>query len=122
MDFGTGADCGPGLGLRCDALSARGDLTEGAVRLAGPVRFERLALDESVIAVEADYLLEPLLASAVARTPIPGDLVLGSRTTTQIALAWRLIERDSGRTLFERRADEPVLQELPRRAYVEDCD
>ena len=68
----------PGLGLRADALSAQGDLTEGALRLGDPIRFERGALEESVVAVEIDYLLEADLASVARRTPTSGDLVLAA--------------------------------------------
>ena len=68
----------PGLGLRADALSAQGDLTVGVLRLR-PTRFERCALDDALIAVELDYLLEADLASAVARAPSSGDLVVAAR-------------------------------------------
>jgi len=69
---------GPSLALRADALSAQGELTAGALRLR-PLRFERLAPEESVIAVEVDYLLEPDLASMSARLPASGDLLLAAR-------------------------------------------
>src|SRR5579863_1658765 len=68
----------PGIGLRADALSAQGDLSVGVLRLR-PTRFERCALDEAVIAIDLDYLLEPDLASAVARAPRSGDLLVAAR-------------------------------------------
>ena len=68
----------PGIGLRADALSAQGDLTVGVLRLR-PTRFERCALDDAVIAIDLDYLLEADLASAVARAPSSGDLVVAAR-------------------------------------------
>jgi len=67
-----------GIGLRADALSAQGDLTVGVLRLR-PTRFERCALDDAVIAIDLDYLLEADLASAVARVPASGDLVVAAR-------------------------------------------
>ncbi len=74
------ADIGaaPGIGLRADALSAQGDLTVGVLRLR-PTRFERCALDDAMITIDLDYLLEPDLASAVARAPRSGDLVVAAR-------------------------------------------
>jgi hypothetical protein len=68
----------PSLGMRVDALSAQGDLLTGVVRLQ-PMRFERCALDESVAALELDYVLEADLTSLVARTPAPGDLLVAAR-------------------------------------------
>ncbi len=68
---------GAGLGLRVEALSARGDLSEGVLRLgAGPPRFERRALEDTLIALDIDYVLEADLASAAVRALISGDLVV----------------------------------------------
>ncbi|HEY8053629.1 MAG TPA: hypothetical protein VIE42_12600 [Steroidobacteraceae bacterium] len=66
-----------GLGIRADALSRAGDLTEGIVRL-GPagVRFERHELDQNVMAVSVDFVLEPDLASAAVRRIEAGDLII----------------------------------------------
>lgn len=70
---------GAGVGVRADALSARGELTEGVLRLSGgPTRFERAGLAETVIAIEVDYLLEADLASAAVRAPTSGDLIVAS--------------------------------------------
>jgi hypothetical protein len=68
----------PGIGVRADALSAQGDLSVGVLRLR-PTRFERCALDDAMLAIDLDYLLEPDLASAVARVPASGDLVVAAR-------------------------------------------
>lgn len=66
-----------GIAVRADALSRAGDITEGVVRLGGQApRFERHALDDTLIAVEVEYLLEPDLASATARPAHGGDLVI----------------------------------------------
>lgn len=68
---------GAGLGMRADALSARGDLTEGLLRLSGgPVRFERYALDDVLVAIDIEYVLEADLTSIVARAPVSGDLII----------------------------------------------
>ena len=59
-----------GIGVRVEALSARGDLSEGVLRLSGgSPRFERRALNDAVIAIELDYVLEADLASAAAAYP-----------------------------------------------------
>jgi hypothetical protein len=85
---------GAGLAIRADALSRAGDVTEGAVRLAGGApRFESYALDASVIALEVGYLLEPDLQSAAVHPPEPGDLLAaaGGATVSGIVIAgaWR---------------------------------
>lgn len=67
---------GTTLGVRTDALSAQGDLTEGVLRLGAVARFERCGLEESVIAIEIDYLLEADLSSAAQRPLCSGDLVV----------------------------------------------
>jgi hypothetical protein len=43
------------------------------------MRFERCALDESVAALELDYLLEADLTSLIARAPGAGDLLVAAR-------------------------------------------
>jgi hypothetical protein len=72
-----GGTASAGLGIRADALSRAGDLTEGIVRL-GPeqVRFERHELDQNVMAVNVDFVLEPDLASAAVRRIEAGDLMV----------------------------------------------
>jgi hypothetical protein len=66
-----------GIAIRADALSRAGDITEGVVRLGGGApRFERHALDDTLVAIEVEYLLEPDLASASARPARTGDLVV----------------------------------------------
>lgn len=84
---GPAADIG--VGLRADTLSARGDLTEGVLRLSGaPVRFERIGLEDSVIAIEIEFVLEADPASASARAPRSGDLIVSaSRTATGLMVA-----------------------------------
>jgi len=68
---------GAAIGIRADALSRAGDLTEGVVRLgAGQIRFERYGLDQTLMAVEVDYVLEPDLASAAVRAIEAGDLIV----------------------------------------------
>src|ERR1700688_1454575 len=63
-----------GIGMRADSLSRGGDITEGVIRLgSGRVRFERHELDQSVVAIDIEYLLEPDLASAAVRSPAAGD-------------------------------------------------
>ncbi len=65
------------LGVRADALSGAGEISEGIVRL-GPAgaRFERVGLDEVLTEVEIDYELEADLASLAVRVPAAGDLVI----------------------------------------------
>ena len=66
-----------GIGIRADSLSRGGDITEGVIRLGcGRVRFERHQLDQSVVAIDIEYLLEPDLASAAVRSPAAGDLIV----------------------------------------------
>jgi hypothetical protein len=66
-----------GIAMRADALSRAGDITEGVVRLSGDApRFERHALDDTLVAIEVEYLLEPDLASATARLAHSGDLMV----------------------------------------------
>ncbi len=66
-----------GIGIRADSLSRGGDITEGVIRLgSGRVRFERHELDQSVVAIDIEYLLEPDLASAAVRSPAAGDLIV----------------------------------------------
>jgi hypothetical protein len=66
-----------GIAMRADALSRAGDITEGVVRLGGDApRFERHALDDTLVAIEVEYLLEPDFASATARPAHSGDLVV----------------------------------------------
>jgi hypothetical protein len=77
--LGNGADGTPsaGIAIRADALSRAGDITEGVVRLGGgALRFERRALDESLVAIEVEYVLEPDLTSATVRPAQTGDLVV----------------------------------------------
>ena len=70
---------GPGIGMRADALSAAGELTEGVLRLSpGTVRFERCALDAVLVALDVAYLLEADLTSLGARVPDSGDLVVAA--------------------------------------------
>jgi hypothetical protein len=82
-----------GLALRVDALSAKGDPTEGVLRLgAGPVRFERHALDELVVAIDVEYVLQADLDSIATRHLQSGDLVLATQrpaTTLFVATPWR---------------------------------
>lgn len=149
---------GPGIGVRADALSARGDLTEGLVRISGgPTRFERRTLEDAVIAMEIDYLVEADLPGVQLRLPQSGDLVVAAnrpgaamfianlwpgaaglldlasavirpfgptgRTSTQVALSWRLVEREQRtRVLFARPVPEPLMESLPRRAFAEESD
>jgi hypothetical protein len=66
-----------GIGMRADSLSRGGDITEGVIRLAcGRVRFERHELDQSLVAIDIEYLLEPDLGSAAVRSPAAGDLIV----------------------------------------------
>lgn len=66
-----------GIAMRADALSRAGDITEGVVRLGGgPLRFERHGLDETLIAIEVEYVLEPDLTSAAVRPAEAGDLIV----------------------------------------------
>ena len=66
-----------GIGVRVEALSARGDLSEGVLRLSGgSPRFERRALNDTLIALEIDYVLEADLGSAAVRAPSSGDLLV----------------------------------------------
>ncbi len=77
--LGNSADGTPiaGIAIRADALSRAGDITEGVVRLGGGApRFERHALDDTLVAIEVEYLLEPDLASATARPAQAGDLLV----------------------------------------------
>jgi len=68
-----------GVGVRADALSARGDLSEGVLRLSpGAVRFERCALDAVLVAIDIDYLVEADLTSLAARSPDSGDLIVAA--------------------------------------------
>lgn len=68
---------GAAIGIRADALSRTGDVTEGVVRLgARHIRFERHDLDQTVMAVEVEYLLEPYLAGAAVRPVAAGDLIV----------------------------------------------
>ena len=82
-----------GLALRVDALSAQGDPTEGVLRLgAGPVRFERHALDEQVVAIDVEYVLQADLDSIATRRLQSGDLVLAAErpaATLFVAAPWR---------------------------------
>jgi hypothetical protein len=71
------ATASAGIGMRADSLSRGGDITEGVIRLgSGRVRFERHELDQSVVAIDIEYLLEPDLASAAVRSPAAGDLIV----------------------------------------------
>jgi hypothetical protein len=71
------ATAGAGIGMRADSLSRGGDITEGVVRLgSGRVRFERHELDQSLVAIDIEYLLEPDLGSAAVRSPEAGDLIV----------------------------------------------
>src|SRR5579863_6256961 len=66
-----------GVGVRADALSARGELTEGVLRLSpGAVRFERGALDAVLVAMDVSYLIEADLADLGPRAPDSGDLMV----------------------------------------------
>jgi len=68
-----------GIGVRADALSARGDLTEGVLRLSpGAARFERRALDTVLVALDIAYLLEADLTSLAERSPDCGDLIVAA--------------------------------------------
>jgi hypothetical protein len=68
-----------GIGVRADALSARGELTEGVLRLSpGMVRFERCALDTVLVAMDISYLVEADLTSIAARAPDSGDLIIAA--------------------------------------------
>jgi hypothetical protein len=81
-----------GIGIRADALSRSGDITEGVVRLSGGrVRFEPHELDQNVIAVDIDYVLEPDIASAAVRSPAAGDLIVspaGAAAGVLVAGPW----------------------------------
>ncbi len=71
------ATASAGIGIRADALSRGGDITEGVIRLgSGRVRFERHELDQSLVEIDIEYLLEPDLASAAVRSPEAGDLIV----------------------------------------------
>jgi hypothetical protein len=77
--LGNSADgtAAAGIAIRADALSRAGDITEGVVRLGGgALRFERYALDESLVAIDVEYVLEPDLASATVRPARSGDLLV----------------------------------------------
>ena len=79
--LGNSADgsASAGIAIRADALSRAGDITEGVVRLGGDApRFEPRALDDTLVAIEVEYLLEPDLASATARPARSGDLAVSS--------------------------------------------
>jgi hypothetical protein len=68
---------GAGVGVRADTLSARGELTEGVLRLSpGAVRFERCALDAVLVALDISYLVEADLTSLALRAPDSGDLIV----------------------------------------------
>jgi len=68
-----------GLGVRADALSARAELSAGVLRLSGgPVRFEALALETMLAALEIEYLLEADLPGLAMRAPASGDLIVTS--------------------------------------------
>jgi hypothetical protein len=72
-----------GVGVRADALSARGDLSEGVLRLSGgAVRFERRRLEEAVIAIDIEYELQADLTAVLARAPEPGDLIVAPNRPT----------------------------------------
>jgi hypothetical protein len=83
------AAAGHGIGLRADALSARGDLAEGVLRLSGrAARFERHGLEETVMALEIAFVLEADPVNAAARSPRSGDLIVASgRTATGLFVA-----------------------------------
>ncbi len=83
------ASGGAGIGLRVEALSARGELSEGVLRLSGgPARFERRGLGDSLIALEIDYVLEADLASAAVRAVSSGDLLVApSRPVAAVYVA-----------------------------------
>jgi hypothetical protein len=69
----------PGLGIRGDVLSRRGDVSEGVFRLNGGfVTFERRELNKTVVAIEVDYVLEADFASAAVRPVEVGDLVVST--------------------------------------------
>jgi hypothetical protein len=80
---------GHGIGLRADALSARGDLAEGVLRLSGgAVRFERHRLEDTVMALEIAFVLEADPVNAAARSPRSGDLIVSAgRTATGMFVA-----------------------------------
>lgn len=66
-----------GIAIRADALSRAGDITEGVVRLGGEaLRFERHGLDDTLVAIEVGYVLEPDLAMAAVRAAQAGDLIV----------------------------------------------
>jgi hypothetical protein len=66
-----------GIAIRADALSRAGDITEGVVRLGGgPLRFERHGLDETLVAIEIEYVLEPDLTGAAVGPAEAGDLIV----------------------------------------------
>ena len=75
--------------MRVEALSARGELSEGVLRLSGgSPRFERRALNDTLIALEIDYVLEADLGSAAVRAPSSGDLlVAASRPAAAVYVA-----------------------------------
>jgi hypothetical protein len=71
------ASGGAGIGVRVEALSARGDLSEGVLRLSGGSPcFECRALDDTLIALDIDYVLEADLGSAAVRALSSGDLLV----------------------------------------------
>ncbi len=77
--LGNAADgsANAGIAIRADALSRAGDITEGVVRLGGgPLRFERHALDETLVAIEVEYVLEPDLTGAAVGPAAAGDLIV----------------------------------------------
>lgn len=91
--LGESRDATAGMGIRADALSRGGDVTEGVVRLSGGrVRFEPHELEQNVVAVDIDYVLEPDLASATARSPEAGDLLVspaGGAVGVLVAGPWQ---------------------------------
>jgi hypothetical protein len=84
---------GAGIGLRVETLSARGELSEGVLRLSGgPIRFERRGLDDTLIAIEIDYVLEADLGSTAVRALSSGDLVVAAHrpaSAVYIASLWQ---------------------------------
>lgn len=87
---------GHGIGLRADALSARGDLAEGVLRLSGATtRFERHRLEDTVMALEIAFVLEADPVNATARSPRSGDLIVAaSHTATGLFVAhlWNSVD------------------------------
>jgi hypothetical protein len=91
------AAAGTALAVRADALSRRGELSEGVVRLSDAMaRFERHGLDSPVIELGIEFVLEADLLSAAVRPPQPGDLLVSAAGTATGLLVGGAADADRG--------------------------